>query len=105
RPRLWAGDGPAATDRLPRVRVHDPAADPAPALRDGGALDAGGRAADRRHVLRAGGRVGLPVVRAEPGLHGAPVPPRCGVVVRGAVDLALSAGLLPELGAVDRARG
>ena len=88
--------GSAAADRLPRLRVHDPAADPAPPVRDGGGLDARGRAAHDRDLLRARGRLGLPLVRAQPGLHRPPLPARQRVVVRGAVDLALPARLLPE---------
>ena len=35
RPRLRAGDGPAAADGLPRVRLHDPAGDRPPPVRLG----------------------------------------------------------------------
>ena len=53
-----------------------PVAHPAPAVRDGRRLDARRRAARPRDVLRARGRLGLPLVRAQPGVHGAAVQAR-----------------------------
>ncbi len=105
RPHLRDRHGAAAADGLPRVRLHDPDAHPPPPLRHGGGLDVRGRAAHDRDVLRARGRLGLPVVRAEPGVHRQALPPGERVVVRGPVDLALPARLLPGRRVLPRARG
>ena len=105
RPRVRARDGQPAADRLPRLRVHDPAGGAPPALRARRGVDARRRAAHGGDLLRDRGRLGLPVVRAEPGLHRPPLPPRERLVVRGPVALALPARLLPEHPPVDRPRG
>ena len=84
--RLRPGHGRPAADRLPRVRLRDPDAGAAPAVRVRRRLVAGRRAGHHRHLLRAGRGLGLPVVRAQPGVHGAPLPQGRRLVVREAVD-------------------
>ena len=103
RARLRRGDGAAPADRLPRVRVHDPAARAAPAVRRRSRVDARRRAEDDRDVLRPRGRLGLSLVRAQPRLHGAQIRAWEGLVVRRSLDLALPARLLRRRGALGRA--
>ena len=72
--RLRPGDERPAADRLPRVRVRDPAAGAAPAVRRRASTGRWPASWSRWHVLRAGRGLGLPVVRAQPRLYGAPLP-------------------------------
>ncbi len=65
-------------------------------------MDRRGRVRGACRLLPARRVLGLPLVRAESRLHGAPLQARQRVVVRGAVAVALPARLLLGRGAVDR---
>ena len=94
RARLRRRHGRPAAHGLPRLGVHDSGRRPAPPVCHGRRLDACRRAADAGDVLRARRRVGLPLVRAQPRLHGRALRAREGLVVRGALDMEVSARLL-----------
>ena len=74
RRRLRRLHGAPAADRLPRLRLHDPAGDPPPPVRLRAGLEHRGRARAARDLLRAGRDLGLPLVRDEPRLHREAVP-------------------------------
>ena len=92
--RLRRRDGPATAHGLSRLGLHGPGRRPAPSVRHGRPLDACGGAAHAGDLLRARRRLGLPLVRAQSGVHGGSLRARQGLVVRGAVVVEVPARLL-----------